>query len=268
MARIGRLDWVAKCGFVARGLLYILFGAIALTTRSKADEGQSAVFQALHDAPGGSLLLILTAVGLAAYGIFRLVCAWLDIEGKGADLKGWAGRAAQAGSGLIHLGLAWSAVQFLRGLKHSYDHAGDANSREAARTIFDLQLGDAAFYAIAAVFVGAGLLQLRKAWKKSHMKQCRADTPKIACTFGRIGLISRGAVFAIVGWSFFRAARTHEVGQAHAVGGAIGSLQANGPLFLAVCVGLILFGVFSLLLARYRIVPRIDVKDAARRPAY
>lgn len=268
MQSIGRLDWIAKCGFVARGLLYILFGLIALTTRSKADEGQAAVFEALRDAPAGGVLLILTAIGLAAYGVFRLVCGWLDIERKGSDLKGWAGRLAQAGSGAIHLGLAWSAIQFYRGLKRSYDHAGDEHTRDAVRTIFDLQLGDLALHLIAAAFLAAGALQFRKAWKKSHMKQCRTDTPEIACTFGRIGLVSRGVVFAIVAWSFLRTAQTHEVGQAHALGGAIGSLQTNGALFLAVCVGLILFGVFSLMLARYRIVPRIDLQHAARRPAY
>jgi hypothetical protein len=268
MAQIGRLDWIAKCGFIARGLLYILFGLIALSAHSKADEGQSAVFQALHDAPGGSVLLILTAIGLVAYGVFRLICAWIDLEHKGSGLKGWAGRLAQAGSGIIHLGLAWSAVQFFRGLKRSFDHAGDQNSRQAARTVLDLQLGDAALYAIALAFLAAGALQFRKAWKKSHMKQCRADTPEVACTFGRIGLVSRGAVFAIVAWSFFRTAQTHQAGEALALGGAIGSLEASGFLFLALCTGLILFGVFSLMLARYRIVPRIDVTDAACAPAH
>lgn len=268
MEKIGRLDWIAKSGFIARGLVYILFGLIALTTRSKADEGQNAVFGAMRDAPAGSVLLLLTAAGLAAYGVFRLVCGWLDIERKGNDLKGWAGRLAQAGSGIIHLGLAWSAIQFYRGLKRSYDQAGDEQSREAARTILDLEMGGVALHLIAAAFLAAGALQLWKAWKKSHMKHCRADTPEIACIVGRIGLVSRGAVFAIIAWSFLRTAQTEEVGQAHAVGGAISSLQANEPLFLAACIGLILFGVFSLLLARYRIVPRIDVKIAAGRPAY
>jgi hypothetical protein len=264
MEKVGRLDWIARAGFIARGLLYILFGIIALTVRSRADEGQSAVFAMLGEAPLGSVLLILLAAGLAAYGLFRLIGAWLDIEGKGRKPKGLAGRAAQAGSGLLHLGLAGSAVLFLIGLKRSYDHAGDSNSREAARTIFDLELGNAALYAIALGFLFAAGLQLRKAWKKSHMKQCRADTPDIACTFGRIGLVARGAVFAVVAWSFYRTAQTHDAEQAHAVGGAIASLRAHDWLYVAVCVGVILFGVFSLMLARYRIVPKIDVTDAAQ----
>ena len=51
--RLTRLDWIAKAGFVARGLLYVLFGAIALTFRWRADEGQNAVFaRALAKVPG------------------------------------------------------------------------------------------------------------------------------------------------------------------------------------------------------------------------
>src|SRR5947209_3103438 len=96
VTKMGRLDWLARVGFVARGLLYILFGAIALIWRHSADEGQGAVFGTLAGMTGGSILLIAGALGLAAYGLFRLVSAWLDIEGKGHSLKGWGGRAAQA----------------------------------------------------------------------------------------------------------------------------------------------------------------------------
>jgi hypothetical protein len=265
MDNVARLDWIAKAGFVARGLVYILFGVIALTVRSKADEGQGAVFEMLRDAPLGSLMLILVALGLAAYGVFQLVCGWLDIEGKGSNLKGLGGRAAQLGSGLIHLALAWSAIQFMRGLKRSHADAGDDNSREAARTVFDLELGDVTLYAIALGFLFAAGLQLLNAWQKNHMIQCRTDTPEIACTFGRIGLVARGAVFAIIAWSFYRTAQTDDIGQAHAVGGAIASLRSNEILYLAVCGGVILFGMFSLMLARYRVVPKIDVAEAARR---
>ncbi|MBW8785790.1 MAG: DUF1206 domain-containing protein [Novosphingobium sp.] len=269
MERIGRLDWIAKAGFVARGSVYILFGCIALTLRDRADEGQSAVFDVLERAPAGTVLLAATAAGLTAYGLFRLACAALDIEGKGPSLKGWAGRAAQAGSGAIHLALAWSAVQFLIGWKHSFDHAGDARSRAAVRTLLTLPLGDAALYAIAAgLFVAAGL-QLRKAWTGSHMKQTRGDAPKLADAIGRIGLVTRAVVFALVGLSFWRSAHSEQPGQVTAVGGAIGGLGAHPLLYMAVCVGVILFGTFSLLLARYRMVPPIDVvatgKAEARR---
>ena len=37
---VARLDWIAKAGFVARGLVYVLFGTIALTARNRTEDGQ------------------------------------------------------------------------------------------------------------------------------------------------------------------------------------------------------------------------------------
>jgi hypothetical protein len=264
MAHAARLDWIAKVGFVARGLVYILFGLIALFTHSKADEGQKAVFDTVYDLPGGNLLLILIAIGLLAYGIYRVTCALLDVEGKGSEPKGLAGRAAQFGSGVIHLVLAYTATQFIGGERQATQGSGDAKSEEAARTILDLELGDVGLWLVAAGFFFAAALQVRKAWKGSHMKQCGSDTPPYAKTIGQIGLVTRGLVFAIVGYSFIRVADTESPGQAKALGSAVTSLQDTPTLYTAVACGLILFGLFSLLLARYRIVPAIDVVEAAR----
>ncbi|HUQ13587.1 MAG TPA: DUF1206 domain-containing protein [Novosphingobium sp.] len=264
MAQAARLDWIAKVGFVARGIVYILFGWIALSARSKAEEGQKGVFDTVHDMPAGNLLLSLIALGLFAYGVYRVTCALLDVEGKGSEPKGLAGRAAQLGSGIIHLALAYTATQFLGGDKQAAAGTGDAKSEQAARTLLDFELGGAALWLVAAGFFFAAGLQVRKAWKGSHMKQCAPDTPSGAKTIGRIGLVTRGAVFAVVGWSFVRVAQTHSAGEARALGSAVASLQDNPTIYTAVACGLILFGVFSLLLARYRIVPAIDVVDAAR----
>ena len=115
MARVTRLDWIAKAGYAARGIVYILFGWLALSARSNAEKGKNGVFDAIQDMPLGDALLTLTAIGLLAYGIYRLTCAFLDTEGKGDDPKGLAGRAAQFGSGVIHLALAYTATQFIGG---------------------------------------------------------------------------------------------------------------------------------------------------------
>ena len=263
MANVTRLDWLAKAGFAARGIVYILFGWIALSARGKAEEGQQAVFDTVRDMPAGDLLLTGIAVGLLAYGVYRIVCGLLDIEGKGDKPKGFAGRAAQLGSGVIHLALAWTATKFIGGEKASAGQ-GDAGSEDAARTLLDFELGDAGLWLVAAGFFFAAGLQVRKAWKGSHMKQCAPDTPPIAKTIGQIGLVTRGLVFAIIGYSFIRVAQTDSPGEAKALGSALASLREQPTLYTAVAAGLILFGVFSLLLARYRIVPAIDVVDAAK----
>ena len=267
MARLTRLDWIAKAGFVARGLVYILFGWIALSARSKTEAGQKGVFDTIQEMPLGDVLLTLMALGLVAYGIYRLTCALLDIEGKGSGPKGIAGRIAQLWSGLVHLVIAYTATQFLGGSTPEDAQNGSANTQDAARTLLDLNLGDAGLWAVAAALFFAAGLQVRKAWKGSHMKQCAPDTPPSAKTIGRIGLVTRGLVFAVIGWSFIRVAETDSSGQAKAAGAAVASLQDTPALYTAVAFGLILFGVFSLLLARYRIVPAIDVADAAKSEA-
>lgn len=264
MARMTRLDWIAKAGFVARGVVYILFGWIALSARAETKDGQKAVFEKVQDMPLGDLLLMLIALGLVAYGLFRIACALLDIERKGSELKGLAGRAAQFGSGLFHLALAYTATQFLGGGKPEGGAGGSENSQDAAKTLLDLDLGDVGLWAVALGFLVAAGVQVRKAWKGSHMKQVAPDTPAFAKTIGQVGLVTRGIVFAAIGYSFIRVAQTHSPGQAKAAGAAILSLRDNSVLFTFVACGLMLFGVFSLILAKYRIVPAIDVAAAAK----
>ena len=265
MAKVARLDWLAKAGFAARGIVYILFGWIALSARGKADEGQKAVFDKVQDMPMGDVLLTLLALGLFAYGIFRLTSGLLDIEGKGDEPKGLAGRAAQVGSGLFYLLLAYTASQFLGGGKPSGNATGSGSSQTAAKTLLDLDLGDVGLWLVALGFLAAAGMQVRKAIKGSHMKQTAPDTPAFAKTLGQIGLVTRGFVFAVIAYSFVKVAETTDPGQAKAGGAAIASLLSSSPtLYTLVAAGLIVFGVFSLILAKYRVVPAIDVASAAK----
>ena len=265
MAQVTRLDWLAKAGFVARGIVYILFGWIALSARGATKQGQKAVFDKVQDMPLGDLLLTVLALGLFAYGIFRLTSGLLDIEGKGDEPKGLAGRAAQVGSGLFYLLLSYTASQYLGGGKPSGNATGSASSQQAAKTLLDLDLGNVGLWLVALGFLVAAGMQVRKAIKGSHMKQTARDTPAYAKTLGQIGLITRGVVFAVIAYSFVKVAETNDPGQAKAAGAAIASLHGSSPtLYALIAAGLIVFGVFSLVLAKYRVVPAIDVTGAAK----
>ncbi len=264
MARVTRLDWIAKAGYVARGLVYILFGWLALSARRNAEEGKEGVFDAIRDMPLGEILLPLTALGLLAYGIYRLTCAFLDTEGKGNEPKGLAGRGAQFFSGVVHLALAYTATQFIGGGKPEPAGTDGEETREATRTLLDFELGDVGLWIVAlAFFAGAGW-QLYRAFKDKHMKHLEPDTPPFTKTIGKIGVATRGVVFAVIGYSFVRVAETDDAGQAKAMGSAVASLYEMGWVYTFVAIGLILFGVFSLIQAKYRIVPAVDVAGAAK----
>ena len=263
MAKVTRLDWLAKAGYAARGVVYILFGWLALSARSNAEKGKNGVFDAIQDMPLGDALLTLTAIGLLAYGIYRLTCAFLDTEGKGDEAKGLAGRAGQFGSGVAHLALAYTATQFLGGDKTQAAADGEA-TRKATRTLLDFELGDTGLWVVALGFFAAAVWQGYRAFKSKHMKNIAADAPPFAETIGRVGVFTRGLVFAVIGWSFIRAAQTESAEQAKGMGNAVASLSENGTLYTFVAIGLILFGVFSLIQAKWRIVPAVDVAGAAK----
>jgi hypothetical protein len=264
MARVTRLDWIAKAGYVARGLVYILFGWLALSARRNAEEGKEGVFDAIRDMPLGEILLPLTALGLLAYGIYRLTCAFLDTEGKGNEPKGLAGRGAQFFSGVIHLALAYTATQFVGGGKPEPNGADGEQTREATRTLLDLELGDVGLWLVALGFFAGAARQLYRAFKDKHMKHLEPDTPPFTKTIGKIGVATRGIVFGVIGYSFVRVAETDDPDQAKAMGSAVASLYEMGWVYTFVAVGLILFGVFSLIQAKYRIVPAVDVAGAAK----
>jgi hypothetical protein len=68
-------------------------------------------------------------------------------------------------------------------------------------------------------------------------------------------MAARGIVFGVVGSFVVRAALNHDSSQARGLGGALDSLhqQAYGRWLLGlVATGLIAYGLFELVLARYR----------------
>jgi hypothetical protein len=262
MAQVARLDWLAKLGFLARAVVYTLLGTIALNTRAKADKGQYAVFESLRDMPGGALMLTLTAVGLLAYGVFRLIGALIDIDAEGGGAKGWFKRAGQLVSGIAHTVLAYTAWQYVSNVEQA--KGGGQGGQKAARTVLDLPLGELLLGVVGIYFFVVAASQAMKAWNASFMRQIDRSAPSYTRPLGRAGHAARAVVFAVIGWSLVRAAWFDSVGEAKALGGALASLRDNEVLYPLVAVGLITFGLFSLILARYRIVPQVDAVQAAR----
>jgi hypothetical protein len=67
---------------------------------------------------------------------------------------------------------------------------------------------------------------------------------------GRAGYAARGIVFVIIGWFVLQAGLSSEAEQAGGMEQALASL--SGALLSAVALGLLLFGLFSFVEARFR----------------
>lgn len=259
MNAIRRLETFARAGYLARGVVYCLLGLFALTTAGAGSEGTDGVFAAVRDAPLGVPLLLLLAIGLAGYGVFRLYGAAVDLEpGDGAAHT--ARRIGHAASGLGHLFLAFTAAQLALG-----EPGGGEGATGAAGTVLDLPLGDWLLVLIGLGFLAAAVEQAAKAWTAKFMRQLAADAPDFAEWVGRAGFAARSVVFAIIGWSVLQAGLGGGADEVKKLGGALTELSDTGVLYTLVAVGLLLFGVFSLVMARYRTIRDEDVVARLKR---
>jgi hypothetical protein len=242
-------ETLTRIGFAARGLVYGLIGYLAL--RSGRTEDPNGVFEYLESGAGTALLAAM-AVGFFAYALWRLLDAWVDPEGKGGKPSGLGARIARAGSGLVHLGFGGAAAL------HAFGRGGGggrSSGEQGAQAALTLPGGHILLFAAAALFLGIGIAQLRKAWSLSFMRHLAGsgEARPWLCWLGRAGYATRGAVFTVIAYLFWRAARDESSREAGGIADALQSLPT--ALQTAVAAGLILFGLFSLAEGWYR---RID----------
>ncbi|MBB3861004.1 hypothetical protein GGQ88_002276 [Novosphingobium hassiacum] len=248
-----QLTLLARIGFAARGAVYVLLGYLALTTaaRETVDDGAGDAFAWIADIPGGALVLYLAAAGLVGYALYRLSGALFDIERKGTDPKGIGHRIGYFVSAIVHTAMAWTATKVASGARKS----GDDQSSEMAQSVLGFPLGETVLGIAGIALLIAGAFQARNAITASFMKHVSHTAPAATCWIGRAGHAARGVVFALIGWSLLRSAWLERSSEVRSLGGAINDLRDMGPAFSLVAAGLLLFGVFSLILSRYRIIP-------------
>lgn len=251
---------LVRLGYAARGLVYILLGYLALSTAGKAREGASSAFDYLQEVPLGSAVLAVTALGLLAYAGFKLLSALADLQHRGSDGKAVLKRAGDGASGAAHLFLAYAAYQFATGSKQAAD---GGQSQQMAGSVMDWSLGAFVIGLAGLGFLVGAFMQAKSAVTADFMKHIAGRAPTAVEAVGRAGSAARAVVFALIGWSLVQSAWLSRSDKVKGLGEAITALRDDGLLYTLVAIGLLLFGVFSLVMARYRIIPdfrRDDLK--------
>ena len=248
-----KFSWLVRLGFAARGITYVLLGYIALSTRGDAKGGGSAVYDYLQDVPFGVPILWAMTVGLLAYVAFRLLCAISDLQHRGADTTGILKRVGDFASAVAHAFLAYACFQFATGEKRSSE--GEGGGQEMAGSILQMDIGWIVITAIGIGFLVGAFMQGKTALTAHFMHRISARAPAITKPIGRAGHAARSAVFLLIGWSMVKGAWVEQEDRMQGLGEAILSLRDSGLIYTLVAIGLIMFGVFSLFTARYRIIP-------------
>ncbi len=253
---------LARAGYVAKGLVYILIGILAVRTAVGAGgtptDRQGALLTIYHE-PFGRALLALITIGLAAFGFWSLVQAALDTEHKGTEAKGIVERVGYTIVGFSYLGLAIAAGRLAAGTGGA-GQSSNASTQDWTARLLDAPLGVALVILVGLIVLGVAVALVQRAWTATFKQELElwrmSDTMRRGViALGRIGHAALGFVFAVIGLFLIVAAVKHDPHQAKGLGGALTTTaqQPFGPaLLVVVALGLAAYGVFSLAQGRYR----------------
>jgi Domain of Unknown Function (DUF1206) len=259
------LHFIARAGYAARGIIYLIVGALAALAalgRGGGTTDSRGALSELLGAPFGKFLLVAIALGLLGYAAWRAVQALLDPDHHGTEAKGIAIRAALAVSAVIHVGLAFFAASLALGWGTSGEGgSGDSSSREWTAWLLSQPAGQWLVAAVGIAIVGAGVAHIVKGWRadfERHFRMTQREREFIR-PVSRFGLCARGVAFLIIGGFLFIAALQHDPSEARGLSGALQALQQQpfGWILLAIlALGLFAFGAYSIIESVYR---KVDV---------
>jgi hypothetical protein len=256
---VGRL---ARAGFIAKAILYGTIGALAASaalgfgdTGSGGATDTRGAMATVLDAPLGHVLLAAIGIALLGYATWRIVEGIADPEDRGADLKGLALRGSFIVRGIAHGALALTAIRFAAGQSSGGD---DDRPREATQMAFALPGGEWLVWVTALAVAGYGFYQLYRAaaatlTKRLDTAHLSAETGRWVIAVSRFGIAARGVVFIAIGWLLVQAATHHDPAEAGGLAKALRALRDLGRWpFAAIAVGLVAYGGYQVVNARYR----------------
>lgn len=243
LARQSLFQIMTRVGFAARGLLYILIALLVMGTGRTED--LTGALEYLGDGIG-RWMLIFVAAGMIFYGLWRLSEAAFAMESGHGGWKSRRKRAASAGVALVYFYFSYKAARILIA-----GHAGTMSNAEQADTVLDLPGGILVLGAAAIALAIGAAVQLRKSLSCSFLEPLDAEAiaPPVKW-LGRLGYGARAVIMMIIAFLIGKAAVD---GRSDEVGGMEKALDIlSGPTLYAVALGLLLFGLFSLVEARHR----------------
>jgi hypothetical protein len=257
VARSRGFEWLARAGFVARGLIYGIIGVLAIKLAvgaGGATTNQQGAMKAIAHQPFGRVLLILVAIGLAGYSLWRLTRALLGHGPEDSDSR--FERVGALGSGIVYAGLCAIAVEILLGSGSS----GSGSTHKTTAGVLGWPGGTWLVGIAGAVLIGIGLFQGYRGLSKDFLKDSKIEQMNAPVRnwiewIGGFGHLARMVVVSLVGVFLIKAAVDYNPNKAVGLDGALAKLAhaSYGPFLLGiVAAGLIAFGLYSLSDARYR----------------
>jgi uncharacterized membrane protein len=251
------MDWWARFGIAARGVVYGLIGVLALQlafgNRSK-EADQKGAFQTLAQQPGGKAMLWAVAVGLFGYALWQAteaIWGYRAEEGRKRLTK----RVESAAKAVAYVLIGTLAVKIVTGLGKA-----SAGGETATAKVLGMSGGQFLVGLAGVITIAIGAVQVWRGLKADFTKYLNLSslssrTRSALVRLGKVGYVARGIVFALIGVLVIAAAVTFDPDKARGFDAALRSLagQPYGQWLLsAIAVGLLCFGAYCFADAKYR----------------
>ena len=256
------MGWAARLGLTARALVYLVIGflGLSLAAGNRAELDQKGALRELLERPFGTVLVLLCAVGFVGYALWRFAEA---VSGPVGDGNSTSARLKSFGRGVVYSILAVTAVSVLLGSRST--QAGQ--QRGLVEQALTWPGGTVIVLVAGLAVAAAGIGLVIEGWRRKFLKyldhsDMNESTRRLARWTGTVGSIARGLVVVLIGVLLVVAAMTGDKKDATGMDGALKSLRdlpfGNALLVLA-SLGLLIFGVYARVEARYR---RVGVSGA------
>jgi hypothetical protein len=272
-AQDATLTVLARIGFAARGLVYLLVGAFATAAALGFRQQPRGVVDAVQGITDTRLQLILAGIigmglaCLAAY--FAITGLWHCCRGR--DTRQWLFGAGMLGDALIYGAVMLSTLSMLAG----WPPDGERQTVTWTAWLLEQPFGRGLVGLVGLLILGCGIGII--VWVMTTDVDDDVDLPedqkRAIEPLGRYGLAGRGVAVSLVGIYWMAAAIQGEPSKAHELGGALQAAQQNPKgwlLLLTLGIALMASAVFDFVEALYH-RPRLNmgalVKEPGAQPA-
>jgi hypothetical protein len=263
---VNPLELLARTGFLVKGVLYIVIGVLALRVATGLGgrvTGTRGALLTVLGQPFGRTLLLIAAIGLLGYAVWRVLQGLLDPDRLGHDWRAVALRVSFVGRGAVHGALGLQVVRLYRGLSES----SGTSEREMAAEAFRWPFGDWLVVLAGLTLIGFAVQQVYAAItsrleRNLDLAHLRREAGEWAVSLSRFGMAARGVVFALLGWLVVGAGWSRDSSEVATTGSSMRLLGAQpgglGRWLLGItAAGFIAYGFYQLVLARYLQIRRM-----------
>lgn len=217
---------MARTGFAARGLIYLLIGGSAARAALQSGAPAHGFTEAVHDLIGlplGRVLIVVLAVGLACFA------GWLAIRGFNQarcarHAKRWFFAAGMLGDAILYVGFV------LVVLGRAFGQTSGGSERDVqlwASWLFAHAAGRTMLGLLGLALIAGGFSMMVWTWSVD-VEASVALAPRnkgVTVVISRYGLTGRAAALALIGGYLMAAAIDADPSKAHGLGGVLQSLR-------------------------------------------